>query len=275
MCGSGTIAIEAALIATKTAPGLIKYYDKNRSLMSSPQSSATNRDSLNLPAPTKWFDTRVDAIRQWKEVVGIAVRSDERTALLQNGKVIFANDWNPSSLELAKQSAVIAGVDHLIEFSGQDIEKCDVSLLLRNIYRERTESNGAPLSEVMLMTNPPWDMRLNEGAVDSWMKYNSFVQRLASSARTTETINATTKETSKSSLFSRLRTQRQARELNQKIGALPAFAQVTKKTILKVNIWTLTGNESLLRYLTSLKTVDNFDFKAAGVAMKFIQSKSL
>ena len=87
MCGSGTLAIEAALIATGRAPGLLR---KNFGFMH-----------------TKDFDAA-----QWE-----ALRSEaEATPDRPLEHKIIATDIEPEAVDAARQNAALARVDHLIEF---------------------------------------------------------------------------------------------------------------------------------------------------------------
>lgn len=91
MCGSGTLAIEAALIATNTAPGLFK---SNFGFM---HTNLFNRD----------------------EYMELRKSAKER----KNKKIDFkivASDMSMMAIEAAKQNAETAGVAHLIDF-----QKCD------------------------------------------------------------------------------------------------------------------------------------------------------
>ena len=91
MCGSGTLAIEAALIATNTAPGLFK---SNFGFM---HTNLFNRD--------EWMELRKSA--------------KERKNKKINFKIV-ASDMSMMALEAARQNAQTAGVDHLIDF-----QQCD------------------------------------------------------------------------------------------------------------------------------------------------------
>ncbi len=91
MCGSGTLAIEAALIALHKSPGLLrsnygfmhfKGFDKN-----------------------KWYELR-------KEAKAITRKSF-------SGRIL-ATDINPQAIEAAQKNAKTAGVDNLIEFQVRD-----------------------------------------------------------------------------------------------------------------------------------------------------------
>ena len=89
MCGSGTIAIEAALIACNIAPGL------KRSFVS---------ESFPFINGSVWKDERESA------------RSEIREPITR----IFGSDIDSASLELAKNNAVKAGVEKFIDFRHGD-----------------------------------------------------------------------------------------------------------------------------------------------------------
>ena len=91
MCGSGTLAIEAALIATNRPPGLLR---SNFGFM-----HALNYDSQ------AWEQIRNEARKQ---------RSKAPPA------PIIATDIDPRAVEAARKNAMTAGVEHLIQF-----ETCD------------------------------------------------------------------------------------------------------------------------------------------------------
>lgn len=87
MCGSGTLAIEAALIGLKRAPGLL-------------------RSGFGF-MQVKGFDEKL-----WQDLRDTA-RQEARKSL--PGRII-ATDINPAAVEAARKNAVTAGVEHLIEF---------------------------------------------------------------------------------------------------------------------------------------------------------------
>ena len=94
MCGSGTFAIEAALIATKRAAGLLR---SNFGFMHLKQ---YNRDH--------WMEIRNEV-------------ADEKLKALPSR--IIATDIDPVAINASKQNAKTAGVDHLIEFDVCDFEQ--------------------------------------------------------------------------------------------------------------------------------------------------------
>jgi putative N6-adenine-specific DNA methylase len=87
MCGSGTLAIEGALIAQNRAPGLLR----------------ANYGFMHL----KGFNDET-----WKAVRREAMKAGEKK---RNSRII-ATDIDPVAVEAARKNAATAGVDHLIEF---------------------------------------------------------------------------------------------------------------------------------------------------------------
>ncbi len=87
MCGSGTIAIEAALIAKQRAPGLLR----------------------SNYACNNWLTSDKDA---WTQQ-----RADAKKLLAKKDPApIIATDIEEDAIDASKKNAVTAGVDHLIDF---------------------------------------------------------------------------------------------------------------------------------------------------------------
>ena len=91
-CGSGTIPIEAALIALNRAPGLSRGF------------SAMRWD---------WIDTRV-----WEEA-----RDEARAKEFHGSYNIVGSDIDPHSVKLAKENAARAGVGDIVHFEVADATK--------------------------------------------------------------------------------------------------------------------------------------------------------
>ncbi|MFC1677954.1 class I SAM-dependent RNA methyltransferase [Planctomycetota bacterium] len=98
MCGSGTLAIEAALIATNRAPGSLRI---NFGFMH-----------------TRDFDKEL-----WKQIRADARKAQHKTT---NIKPIIATDIDEKAIIAAKQNAKTAGVDHLIDFNLCDFADTNV-----------------------------------------------------------------------------------------------------------------------------------------------------
>ncbi|MCG8530967.1 MAG: class I SAM-dependent RNA methyltransferase [Desulfovibrionales bacterium] len=97
MCGSGTLAIEAALIGLNSAPGLMRE----------------NFGFMHLPD----FDQS-----RWDRLLDEA-ESGEKGELAFR---IIATDKNPEAVEAAKKNAAAAGVDRYIEFDVCDFRETEV-----------------------------------------------------------------------------------------------------------------------------------------------------
>ncbi len=138
MCGSGTILIEAALLACKTAPGLLRY------------SPNTDKDSY-LPCGTSWLDVDKSI---WSDVYQNAAAKDRRSQ--QQSVFLYGNDIHMNSIALAQQAARQAGVDKLISFTNTDISFYKPAKLL-----------------AVILSNTPWDQRI-EGAEAAWHKLSDF-----------------------------------------------------------------------------------------------------
>ena len=103
MCGSGTLAIEAALMAQKRAPGLLR----------------TNFGFMHLLGfnDDDWQTIRRQGQKQSKKRGGKAAFA---------AAPIIATDNDPAALEAAEHNAKTAGVDHLIEFKLCDFSETDI-----------------------------------------------------------------------------------------------------------------------------------------------------
>jgi putative N6-adenine-specific DNA methylase len=118
MCGSGTLAIEAALISANRAPGLLRA---NYGLMH-----------------TKWHDE--DAWQALRREANKQRRTQPRAAVPHMR--IVATDIDPKAINAARKNATTAGVDHLIDFAECDFAATTIPdqpgiILLNPEYGER------------------------------------------------------------------------------------------------------------------------------------------
>ena len=117
MCGSGTLAIEAALIATNTAPGLMH----------------SNYGFMHLIGydPNDWKELRKDALTSVKEA--------------PKGKII-ATDIHGGAINAARENARLAEVDDIIEFKVRPFEETFLPanggiMIMNPAYGERLGEN--------------------------------------------------------------------------------------------------------------------------------------
>jgi putative N6-adenine-specific DNA methylase len=97
MCGSGTLAIEAALLATDKTPGLFRM----------------NYGFMHIMGYDEqiFFNERRALKDKAKKAIGFK---------------IIATDISQDAVDIAQKNANTAGVEHLIEFSVCDFEETDV-----------------------------------------------------------------------------------------------------------------------------------------------------
>ncbi len=117
MCGSGTLAIEAALMAAGRDPGGMRG----------------NYGFMHL----RGFDRTL-----WRTIKGMSERRERSTP----GRII-ATDRNPRAVEAARDNAAAAGVAHLIEFdvcdfAGTPVPKGTGVVVLNPEYGERMGDIG-------------------------------------------------------------------------------------------------------------------------------------
>ncbi len=123
MCGSGTLAIEAAMIAADVAPGLLR---------------------------TRWgFQGWTGHDEDlWQQVLA---RAYERMSEARPTVEILAGDIDETALAIAKQNAQRAGVADMIRF-----QRADAAQLERRLRGVRRKGGSVGL----LAMNPPYDQRL-------------------------------------------------------------------------------------------------------------------
>ena len=122
MCGSGTLAIEAALIASHRVPGLMRA---NYAFM----------HTLLYDDPA-WQQMRTEAGKQ----------SKKRGKAEFKPAPIIATDIDPDAVRAAQKNAMTAGVEHLIDF-----KVCDFA-----------ETPVEPDAGSIIVMNPEYGMRLGE-----------------------------------------------------------------------------------------------------------------
>ena len=127
-CGSGTIAIEAAMLARAIAPGLLRDFDAQ--YWWAPRSSADGPTTPALIDPRVWEDAREEA----------------RAAIVPDrlDPIIHASDTSDDALRLARVAARNAGVEQDIQF----LKRPFAELASRIPYG-------------VVITNPPYGVRLD------------------------------------------------------------------------------------------------------------------
>jgi putative N6-adenine-specific DNA methylase len=105
MCGSGTVAIEAAMIATNRRPGLFR----------------TNYAFMHLQGYEETVYLQEDALLE-KQIIDV------------EGLRIIATDYSEKAIDNAKKNAIAAGVANLIEFSVCDFAATEIPPAVPGIF---------------------------------------------------------------------------------------------------------------------------------------------
>jgi putative N6-adenine-specific DNA methylase len=168
MCGSGTFCVEAAMIASDYAPGLMRMrcYDKNGG------GNDGSRDKWNphyIPPVVRWKDSNR---KYWSKLVGEAKdRAQSGMEWMRghnennNGSncVLMANELNPDAHGLANANIINSGFQDFISLHQGDCIDWEIQ---DSVIPGRT----------IVASNPPWGLRLDEGIEDSWLSLKSFLR---------------------------------------------------------------------------------------------------
>ena len=118
MCGSGTPAIEAAMMALNKAPGALKGHFAFQSIKG--YSRIIPGETAPRIAPRQHIGASPEQI--WKEIV-LDAKNEEVTEEIQK---IIATDISPEAVENAHTNAIAAGVAPYIEFKDCDFAETPI-----------------------------------------------------------------------------------------------------------------------------------------------------
>lgn len=171
MCGSGTFCLEAALIAADCAPGFIRLkYQENSSDNSRNDTSKRVNPHMNPPV-VRWKDSdkeywrqllleakdRATAGRKWMSAKNNSSNDYRKNVL------IMGNEMNDGAFDLALGNIEKAGFKDMIS-------------LHRHDCRDWHLSNAVVPGRTIIVTNPPWGLRLTEDVEQSWTSLKSFLR---------------------------------------------------------------------------------------------------
>ncbi len=134
LCGSGTLPIEATLIATATAPGLLRH--------------SFGFERWKKCDFATWQSIREEAVSRSRETTERWKRAGGR---------IWASDRDPHAVETARENARRAGVEDHIDFGTIDVRKLTRGALLGRLSKS---FGSEPTRRYFLATNPPYGVRL-------------------------------------------------------------------------------------------------------------------
>ncbi len=135
MCGSGTFVIEAAMMAANIAPGLKRSYF-----------GFLGWRAHQAPL----WQTHLQAARE-----AIVVEPDVE---------IYASDYDANALQIARDNAARADVEHLIQFSHQQV----------------SDLNLPAATDTLVICNPPYEKRMQSehGLAELYADLGASLQRL-------------------------------------------------------------------------------------------------
>lgn len=145
MCGSGTPAIEAAMMAMNRAPGALKGHFAFQSIKD--YSRIIPGESAPTVAPRQHAGASPEQI--WKELV-LEAKAQETTTDLPK---IVATDISPEAVENAHSNAIAAGVAPYIDFKACDFADTPIP---------PTSNLQPPTSRGVVFFNPEYGIRLGD-----------------------------------------------------------------------------------------------------------------
>ena len=148
MAGSGSLVLEACMMATDIAPGLmrIRCGIPNHSNPPVTRWKADNQEKVE----SVWKTVLLDATKRAKE--GIR-RMRENPSLIE----IEANDIHPRAVEIMESSLEAAGLRKFVRVSNMDCYDLDGGKEPDDEKSEDDENNETPSNrEYCVYTNPPW-----------------------------------------------------------------------------------------------------------------------
>jgi len=160
MAGSGSLALEACMMATDIAPGLMRI--------------RCGIPGHSKPPVTRWKsssnDIDDDVAAAWKNVLFEATQRAKAGIHLmrQNPSLIRieANDIHPSAVDIMKSALSLAGVLNFVCISNEDCY---------NLEASDTDDDNDNV-KYFVATNPPWGVRLTEDIAESWEGLRHFIR---------------------------------------------------------------------------------------------------
>jgi len=162
MAGSGSLVLEACMLATDIAPGLMRI-----------RCGIPNHSN---PPVTRWKSNDGEDVNSlWKSVLLAATkraktgiqRMRENPSLIQ----IEGNDIHPRAVDIMESSLEAAGLANFVSLSNMDCYDMDGGKSPDDDDDESTNS-----CEYFVATNPPWGVRLTEDIEESWEGLRHFIR---------------------------------------------------------------------------------------------------
>jgi putative N6-adenine-specific DNA methylase len=155
MAGSGTLVLEAAMIAAKMAPGLMRI--------------KCGVPGANLPCALRWkypgeSEPQV-AVQLWKELLTEATKTAKLgiQTLQQSRRIqLIGNDMHEGALDLFEHALTLSGLASIVQVTEGNIKEFDPSIIKNDKW--------------FLVSNPPWGERLDDDMHASWESLRVFLR---------------------------------------------------------------------------------------------------
>mmetsp|Transcript_16640 Transcript_16640/g.25359 ORF Transcript_16640/g.25359 Transcript_16640/m.25359 type:complete len:561 (-) Transcript_16640:162-1844(-) len=146
MAGSGSLILEAAMIAANVAPGLMRM--------------KCRLPGHQIPPALRWKDGR-DLVDYWKDLINEATKEAKAGMqwIASSGQIqIIVNDNHDGALDICKDSLRQAGFFSMVEFRFGSCEDLNIG------------------RKCFVVTNPPWGVRLTTDMEESWESLRVFLR---------------------------------------------------------------------------------------------------
>ena len=155
MAGSGTLLLEAVMIAAELAPGLMRI--------------KCGLPGQSMPCIVRWKCETGDISDTWKALL-VEATSRARTGLQRiknSDKLKFVgNEIHPGALELFERALEMSGMDSIVQTSRGNC---------RN-WSPVTMDPSFSSASWFVVTNPPWGERLTDDMHESWEDLRVFLR---------------------------------------------------------------------------------------------------
>ena len=156
MCGSGSLLLEAAMMAVDFAPGLMRIMN--------------GVPGHQIPPVLRWKGNKEALLPIWKDMMMDAsqrVKAGLSWVRENDGKMeIIGNDLHGGALDLVESSLANArGLERLVDLHQNDCCEWQIA------QKEERQNQ-----QIWVMTNPPWGVRLSDNDHESWESLRIFLR---------------------------------------------------------------------------------------------------
>lgn len=170
MAGSGSLVLEAAMMAADLAPGLMRI-KCNVPGSQTPPILRWRSDNEQENMASVWRDLLMDATQRARNGLQALRPSDkDSTSSMYDQRIyILANELHPGAIGIFESSLEAAGLAHVVQVEQGDCKDWDPISSIGNGSRNQT----VPWTVV---ANPPWGVRLTDDMHESWEALRFFIR---------------------------------------------------------------------------------------------------